>query len=115
MGLEDIFVPLAGIGAIIVAIVLVVSSRHRERVAMIEKGLSSEEIKAMYTRDVRRDPLSSLKWGLILVLAGMAVMLGVWLRDTYFANDGIIVGMVCLFVGIGLVIFYTIAAKKVKQ
>ena len=114
MGLEDIFVPLAGIGAGIVAIVVIFSSRHRERMAMIEKGLSSDEIKAMYTRDIRRDPLGSLKWGLIFVLAGMAVMLGVWLRDNYFANDGIIVGMVCLFVGIGLVVFYTIATKKAK-
>jgi hypothetical protein len=79
---------------------------------MIEKGLSSDEIKAMYSRDVRRDPLSSLKWGILLVLAGMALMLGVFLRERYFVDEGVIIGMICLFVGIGLVIFYGIASKK---
>ena len=82
--------------------------------AMIEKGLSSEEIKAMYTRDVSRDPLSSLKWGLLFVLAGMALLLGNFLHEHYLVEEGVMVGLVCLFVGIGLVIFYSIASKKVK-
>jgi len=104
--------PMFVVFVIAAVIISRVVAKHRERTMMIEKGLASEEIKAMYARDVRRDPLSSLKWGILLVLGGLAVMIGVYIREYYFANDGIIVGMVCLFVGIGLVIFYTIAAKK---
>ena len=104
--------PICFIFAVATVFISHIVAKHRERTMMIEKGLTSEEMKALYTRDVRRDPLSALKWGLLFVLGGLAVLIGVYLRDTYFANDGVIVGMVCLFVGIGLVIFYTIAAKK---
>lgn len=91
------------------------SSRNRERMAMIEKGLSSDEIKAMYTRDIRRDPLNSLKWGILFVLGGIAMLLGNFLHERYGVEEGIIVGMVCLFVGIGLVTFYLITSKKTGQ
>ena len=89
------------------------SSRNRERMAMIEKGLSSDEIKAMYARDVKRDPLQSLKWGILFVLGGVALMLGNYLHDAYNVDEGVVVGMVILFVGIGLVAFYGIAAKRI--
>ncbi|MBI1805719.1 MAG: hypothetical protein HYR76_01555 [Ignavibacteria bacterium] len=112
---EEVLVPLAFfifLGGVIIAHI---TARHKERMAMVEKGMSSEDIKALYVRQINRDPLSSLKWGILFVLGGLAVLLGVYLRDNYFANDGVIVGMVCLFVGIGLVTFYSIAAKKVSQ
>ena len=100
------------VGAIILIWLIV---KHRERMTMVEKGLSTEEIKAMYARDVKRDPLSSLKWGILFVLGGVAVMLGNFLVQRYDVEPGIIIGMVTLFVGVGLVVFYTIAAKKVDQ
>ncbi|MBI4548803.1 MAG: hypothetical protein HY707_12545 [Ignavibacteriae bacterium] len=88
--------------------------RHRERMNMVEKGLSAEDIKAMYARDIKRDPLSSLKWGMLFVLGGLAVMLGNFLVQRYDVEPGIVIGMVILFVGIGLVLFYTIATKKMN-
>jgi cytochrome c oxidase subunit IV len=79
---------------------------------MVEKGLTSEEMKAMYMRDVRRDPLHSLKWGLLFVLGGAALMIGQYLHETYYLHEGVIMGLVILCVGIGLLIFYGIAAKR---
>ena len=112
---EEVLVPLFGLVAIAAVLITYFSARHKERITMIEKGLSSEEIKALYARDVRRDPLSSLKWGILFVLAGIAIMLGNYLHDHYAVDEGAIVGMVILFVGIGLVAFYSIAAKKMNQ
>jgi len=108
----EILIPLVLFVSIAIVIISYFTTRNRERMAMIEKGLTGEEIKAMYTRDVRRDPLSSLKWGILFVLAGMGLMLGVYLRESYNVERGIIVGMIALFVGIGLVIFYSIASKR---
>lgn len=90
-------------------------TRHRERVTMIEKGLTNDEIKAMYHREIKRDPLASLKWGILFVLAGVAIVLGNFLHAQYNTDEGVIIGLLCLFVGIGLVLFYSIASKKLNQ
>ncbi len=85
-------------------------------ITMIEKGLSDDAMKALYSKkEWRRDPLSSLKWGLLFLLAGIAILLGNFLHVHFNLEEGAIIGLVCLFVGIGLVIFYSIASKKLSQ
>lgn len=111
----EVLIPLISVISIAVVLITYFMARHKERITMIEKGLSSEEIKALYAREVRRDPLGSLKWGILSVLAGIAIMLGNYLHDYYAVDEGVVVGMVILFVGIGLVAFYTIASKKTSQ
>ena len=108
----EIFIPLVLFISTAIVIISYFTTRNRERMAMIEKGLSSDEIKAMFTREVRRDPLNSLKWGILFVLAGVALMLGAYLHETYNVDRHVIVGMIALFVGIGLVLFYSIASKR---
>jgi hypothetical protein len=88
-------------------------TRHRERVGMIEKGLKPDEIKALYaagSRDVH--PLSSLKWGILFVCIGLAIILGMFLHSYYGAEGGVFPGLIVLFAGIGLVIFYSLARKR---
>lgn len=90
-------------------------TRHRERINMIEKGLKAEEIKSLYERQtMKANPLFSLKWGMVLICIGIAIMLGIWLRENYIFNDGIIPGMIATFGGVGLVLFYFIASKKAQ-
>lgn len=111
----EVLIPITTVIAMAAVAITYFASRNRERMAMIEKGLTSEEIKAMYTRDVSRDPLSSLKWGILFVLAGAAIMFGNFLHRQFGVDDGVIVGMVCLFVGVGLVVFYSVASKKIDR
>ncbi len=93
----------------------IILTRHRERLNMIDKGLKSEDIKSLYERQtMKTNPLISLKWGMVLVCVGVAIILGVWLRENYLFNDGIIPGMIATFGGVGLVLFYFIAAKKAQ-
>lgn len=91
-------------------------TRHKERMAMIDKGLKAEDIKSLYERGTLRvNPLSSLKWGMVFVSIGLAVLVGIWLRENYFFNDGVIPGMMALFGGLGLIGFYMIANKKMAS
>jgi hypothetical protein len=91
-------------------------TRHKERMNMIEKGLKAEEIRSLYARAAgRASPLASLKWGMIFVGIGLAVLLGVWLRETFLVQEGVFPGLIALFGGAGLIVFYMIARKKVTE
>ena len=111
----EVAVPFMFVIVLGMVILYGIYAKHRERIIMVEKGMSSEDIKAIYTRSIQRDPLSSLKWGILFVLAGIAIMLGNYLHEQYNVDEAVIEGMVCLFVGIGLVLFYSVATKKVGQ
>jgi hypothetical protein len=91
-------------------------TRHRERMAIIEKGLQSEVIKSLYKRESGKPAiLSSLKWGLVFLVVGLAASIGVWLRQVYYLPEGIIFSFVVLGAGVGLVLFYLIARKQADQ
>ncbi len=109
---EGLLVPIILFLTLGTVFAIAIATRHRERTMMIEKGLSVDEIKALYSRTVQRDPLTSLKWGILLILAGCAVLMGIFLHQQYGVNEGVIVGLITLAVGIGLVLFYNIAAKR---
>ena len=110
---HEVIVPIVLFISAAISMIFWMTNRHRERMAMIDKGLSSDEIKAMYSKEIRRDPLTSLKWGLLFILGGLAVLLGNFLHQRFGAEEGIMIGLVPLFVGCGLLIFYSIASKKV--
>ena len=88
-------------------------TRHRERMTIIDKGLSPEEIKSLYHRPAGpSSPYGSLKWGLLLLFVGLAAVLGVLMKDAHIVNENVIPGLVILGGGLGLVVYYFIARKK---
>lgn len=88
-------------------------TRHKERMALIEKGTGAEDIKSLYARERRTfSPLSNLKWGMILIGVGVAILFAMWLREVYMMDEGVFPGMIALLGGLALVIFYLFARKK---
>ena len=113
MGLSEVYIPIVLFISVAAVFIMHIASRHRERLTMIEKGMSSEDIKAMFARgQYRSDPLNTLKWGILAVFVGLATLIGNYLDIQYGVRDGIIIGLMILFAGIGLVVFYGIAVKK---
>ena len=90
-------------------------TRHRERVMMIEKGLSSEEIKSIYQRSGQARPLSALKWGIILVSVGLALVASLIATEVLLVDEAIYPALIALFGGLGLVLFYRIARNILPQ
>lgn len=88
-------------------------TRHKERAMMIEKGLKAEEIKSLYSRGTwRAHPLTSLKWGIIILAIGIAALFGMYLHANFLVEEGVIPGLMATFGGAGLIIFYFIAKRK---
>ena len=111
----EVLIPIFFFFAVAAVWIVALTTRHRERMTMVEKGLGTEEIKALFAKDIRRDPLSSLKWGIIFVFGGAGVFLVHLLHNYYDFDEGaLIVGISALFLGAGLLLFYFIASKKLK-
>jgi hypothetical protein len=109
----EVFIPIVFFISAAAVLIMHLAVRHRERLTMIEKGMSSEDIKALFTRgQFRFNPLTTLKWGILAVFVGMATMIGNYIDQVYDVRDGVIIGLVILSAGIGLVLFYAIASKK---
>jgi ABC-type Mn2+/Zn2+ transport system permease subunit len=92
------------------------TTRHKERMAMLEKGFSADQIRSIAHRVFKgRSPLGSLQWGIIILAVGLAIIVGNFLRTVYNVDESVIAGLIFLFGGLGLVIFYFIAAKKMGE
>lgn len=111
----EVLIPIVFFLALGSVAIIYLTTKHRERMMMIEKGMTSEDIKALTAREMRRDPLTSLKWGILAMFVGMAILLGNYLHVQFHVDEGVMVGLVCLFAGLGLLIFYSIASKKIVQ
>lgn len=91
-------------------------TRHRERVLMIEKGMKAEDINALRNRRWgMTSPFSSLKWGMLFVGVGLAGLIGLWLRESYTMNEGVIPALMCVFGGAALIVFYLVAKRKMVE
>ena len=76
-------VGLAGT-AILLKIVTDTFTRHK----LINKGLIDEKVKYLFTQQQAAQPLSSMKWGMVLVAIGLALLLKQFWPG-YVADDDI--------------------------
>ena len=113
---HEVVVPVLFFSAVAGIWIVYLVARHKERVMLIEKGTGSEEIKSLYLRRIGRpNPLASLKWGLVFIGVGAAVLLGMWLRNTFMMDEGVFPALISLFGGLGLLFFYFIARKRTEE
>ncbi|MBK0380321.1 DUF6249 domain-containing protein [Mucilaginibacter segetis] len=85
--------------------------RNRERMAMIERGMDPRSYKTQPA------PYQNLKWGLLLIGAGLGLFLAYLLDRTVFVstmddNAAIYFALIALFGGSGLVLSYRIEKKE---
>jgi hypothetical protein len=94
-------------------------SRHRERMRLIEKGLTPEEVKSYFqteqTKPKPKNPYASLKFGILLTFTGLGIFLGNLLYELYDFEEGFIFGVVICFAGLGLLLYFIIVNAKLKN
>lgn len=116
----DLVIPLLSIlmvfGVPGLLIFWVLYTKHRERMRLIEKGLSSEELKNYFAKEVKiKTPYRGLKWAIILLSLGAGILVSNVLYDKYNLSDGYTFGFVMLFLGAGFLMYYLIIRNKDKQ
>jgi len=93
-----------------------IETRHKEKIAMIEKGVSPKDFKGVSVSELFKfSPLSSLKWGLLALFVGVGLMLATWLDRAWYLSDGVYPASMLTLGGLGLVVFYVIASRKMRK
>jgi hypothetical protein len=86
-----------------------IDSFHKQRMAMIDKGISVGELVGASRRG---DPLPILKWGLLAIFVGAGLLLGIILNTNFRVVDTVAPVLGLIMGGIALVVYYRIASSR---
>jgi hypothetical protein len=101
---SEFLIPIAFFAMVYGIVYLLI--RRKERLTLIEKGMDASIF------DSKKNEPSSLKWGLLLVGFGVGILLGKVLAVySCLDEEPAFFSMICLFGGIGLILFHIIARK----
>ena len=109
-------VPIAFLVAICGTIALLRGFRHREIMAMVEKGMLPKQHAAKPRGQSGRGLLG---WGIALAALGLALMVGLYpigflMKEPYplFFGPWMLVGLIPLFIGLALLITHFLTRKE---
>jgi hypothetical protein len=112
----EFLIPIFLFGGTACVLVVYFNNRHKERMAMIEKGISPANLRETPLREsLRANPLSSLKWGLLATFVGLGLFIAEWLDRIYFLHESVYFATTLIFGGIALIVFYLIANSRMKK
>jgi preprotein translocase subunit SecG len=107
--------PLIPLVALFIAVAVIVKMAldHRTRQKLIDKGMVDEKVKYLYRENGQIRALGALKWALLLIGVGLAVIVGQIVPDHMM--EEITAAAMFLFAGIGLLVYYAIASKIMRK
>lgn len=100
-----LLIPVLIVAVVFGFVTIVVYLRHREKMAMIEKGLTPADVE----RNEREGPEAALRGGLITSLVGLALLLGLL---TLGIGPWLLGGLIPMFVGVARIIGYLLTADR---
>jgi FtsH-binding integral membrane protein len=109
---EDIFIVLIIFAAVFGIVFVIASARNRERMAMIDKGVSPKD----FLVDRRPNSYGVLKWALLLVGVGFGLFIGSLLEAyTSISEESAYFASALFFGGAGLFTAFLIAKKAEEK
>ncbi|MCE7065625.1 DUF6249 domain-containing protein [Dyadobacter sp. CY326] len=109
--MNGLFISLGAFAGIFGIIYVFLMTRHRERIALIEKGAN-----ASLFRDEHFSGYPTLKFGMLFVGIALGILLGNVLEDQYNFNKGTAyLSMTFLFGGISLILNFIIEQHLTKK
>jgi hypothetical protein len=105
---SEVLIPITLFLAIAFVVFYYLRYRFQERQAIIEKGLSGEDLKILLGSRPRRetDGSASAKYGILAICLGLAILIG-----NQFSEETVW-GLVFLFPGIGLLVYHRFFMRK---
>ncbi|MCF7221722.1 DUF6249 domain-containing protein [Marilutibacter chinensis] len=103
-----LFIPMVLAACVVVAIRVVVDARLRRRLA--ETHASEELVRSMFLADQENSRQASLKWGMVLVLTGIAFGIIDIANLTY--EDAASYGVIFAAVGLGMIGYHLLQRPR---
>lgn len=107
---EDILVP--AIFMFFTTVIIKILSDNRIRRMLIEKNMLNQNIQYLFTNPFESQIPSSLKWGMVLVAIGLAVLIGQFAPENL--SEEITFSMMFILAGLALIIFYVVGSRFMK-
>lgn len=103
-----VFIPFVLILSVFYITYTYLTFRAKERMALIEKVQNPEDLNLLFTKPKSSEPslFRSAKWGILFIGFGLALVIGFILQP--YLGEEIILGLVFLFPGLGLLLYYSI-------
>jgi hypothetical protein len=98
---------------LVTAFIVKIILDHQTRKKLIEKGMLDENVKYLYADKPESRILSSLKWGMISIGIGMAILIGQVAPPEL--QEEVTIGGMFILAGLGLVIYYLFANIIIKK
>ena len=113
--LRDVLMPLTVLGTIGISIILFTRtiSDYILKKKMIEKGYVNEDTQAIFKKNTDENRFASLKWGLIILTAGLSLILMEFID--YETDSPLPYGLFAVFVSAGFLIYYFIVKKELHN
>lgn len=104
-----VMIPIIGIIGAFIIIGYLRKFQNMERMAIIDKGLDPSLFKS------ERVTAAALRASLLLIGAGLGLLMGYWLDNTFGMDDVAYFSMIFIFGGIGLGVAYMVEERKSKE
>ena len=112
MDTGEILIPIVLFLMVFGIVYVVVSSRNRERMAMIDKGVSPQD----FMTPSKNNPYGILKWAMLLIGVGFGLFIGSILEAyTRIPEEPAYFSAALLFGGIGLAIAFVITRNAEEK
>lgn len=113
--LRDILMPIAILGSLGGATILFarVMTDYILKKKMIEKGFVNDDTQAIFKRHADENKYSSLKWGLIILFAGLALIIMEYIPTS--PESPLPYGLVATFISLGFLIYYFMVKKEEEK
>ena len=107
-----VLIPFAFFALVFGSLYIHLTTRNKERLALIEKGASHDLFKA---KPAESSGYTTFKSGLFLIGIALGIIAGYFLTDAGMNETAAYFSMIFLFGGIGLVISFLLQKRFIKQ
>ena len=113
--LKDVLMPLTIIGTFGVSLLFFTRTitDYILKKKMIEKGFVNDDTQAIFKRHTEENKFSTLKWGLIILAAGVALIILEYVP--YERESPLPYGIFAVAVSLGFLVYYSLVRKDLNK
>jgi hypothetical protein len=113
--MEGIVIPVSFFLMVFAIVYIAVTTRNRERLAMIEKGVDPK-LFTPEPRSVRLSSYATFKWGLFMIGLAVGLFIGAMFDEYTEMPDGpMYISMILVFGGLALILAYLFRSRLEKN